>query len=476
MSSAEKQNADVKLPGQKDFKTCLKSKTKQGNAGQHPDKRGYSDRGYNGDRRYSRARSYNNGGYKRGYESNRNRHEGRGRYSNRGGRGHRGRYYNDQRPEFSDTNIYVSNLPDEWDDKALNEVFSAFGVIESAAIMNSSRGPGCRIAFVNFTEPENATNAIKALHTKQYQSCPDHYGLVVKPAYVKRTYHPSSRSTSGSSYKKRNFEPRTSSHSNSSPYSSSTDTQAPILSSKDQPQPQYNAQSDTKPVTSETKLITSFQNWDATSSRKQIPDLPPPTQPTQPQTSSPRNSLPSPAPSHVAPPPQPVMMYPMSSVPQMPYTQYVVDPQGQQFAVHMMPPQTGQIMPVMVPQHIQNQIPLPLMQVPTVEWMQQQPPMPQLMQQTSESSYMMDPPVVQRNIIYEVPPEQMNPYIINTQVSRAPQAQPGFVHISQEQNRLLPANMNPDQTNAFGHHYDGHNQSVMYEQKQLPLFEYQLKE
>jgi len=75
------------------------------------------------------------------------------------------------RPDHKDwTNCYVKNIPDDWTDEKLTEVFSEHGPIVSALIMKkpadadaeSSKGFG----FVNFKNSDDAKKAVEAMNEK----------------------------------------------------------------------------------------------------------------------------------------------------------------------------------------------------------------------------------------------------------------------------------------------------------------------
>lgn len=66
------------------------------------------------------------------------------------------------------TNVYVKNLPEDWDRNKMDSVFSQYGPVNSSVIMidpntNKSRGFG----FVNFEKPEDAAAAVEALNDSE---------------------------------------------------------------------------------------------------------------------------------------------------------------------------------------------------------------------------------------------------------------------------------------------------------------------
>lgn len=86
----------------------------------------------------------------------------------------------DRRPDVVEwTNLYVKNLPEEWDEPKLREVFGAFGEISSAAVMTVStkdveakpdkglvEGKSKGFAFVSFVEHDSAKRAVDELNGK----------------------------------------------------------------------------------------------------------------------------------------------------------------------------------------------------------------------------------------------------------------------------------------------------------------------
>ncbi|EAN34183.1 polyadenylate binding family protein [Theileria parva strain Muguga] len=78
------------------------------------------------------------------------------------------------------SNLYIKNLDDSFDDESLGELFKPFGTITSSKVMldanNHSRGFG----FVCFTNPQEATKAIAAMHLKLVKGKPLYVGLAEK--------------------------------------------------------------------------------------------------------------------------------------------------------------------------------------------------------------------------------------------------------------------------------------------------------
>ncbi|KAJ1966200.1 Protein phosphatase PP2A regulatory subunit B [Dipsacomyces acuminosporus] len=62
------------------------------------------------------------------------------------------------------TNVYVKNLAQDVDDKALEELFSKYGEITSAVIQRDEEGNSRGFGFINFEDHEAAMKAVEELH------------------------------------------------------------------------------------------------------------------------------------------------------------------------------------------------------------------------------------------------------------------------------------------------------------------------
>ncbi|CAE8668839.1 unnamed protein product, partial [Polarella glacialis] len=71
--------------------------------------------------------------------------------------------------EGNPCSLYVKNIPGDWDDAKVNELFAPFGELESSLIVNGGRSER-RYGFVNFKDPECATKAVEALHGKDLRT------------------------------------------------------------------------------------------------------------------------------------------------------------------------------------------------------------------------------------------------------------------------------------------------------------------
>lgn len=62
------------------------------------------------------------------------------------------------------TNLYVKNVPTDFDEAIMKQMFSPYGTITSSCIMEDKQGR--KFAFVNYETPESAKKAIEELHGK----------------------------------------------------------------------------------------------------------------------------------------------------------------------------------------------------------------------------------------------------------------------------------------------------------------------
>jgi polyadenylate-binding protein len=73
----------------------------------------------------------------------------------------------EQRHPAEFTNVYVKNLPADFDEEKLNELFRPYGVITKSAVMRTPEGQSKGFGFTNFQTHEQAENAIAHLHDFQ---------------------------------------------------------------------------------------------------------------------------------------------------------------------------------------------------------------------------------------------------------------------------------------------------------------------
>ncbi|CAK0870725.1 unnamed protein product [Prorocentrum cordatum] len=73
------------------------------------------------------------------------------------------------KPEVTNfTNVYCKNMPGDWDEEKINEVFGKHGTITSMCIREDKKGR--KMAFVNFETTESAQAAVAELHEKEVRS------------------------------------------------------------------------------------------------------------------------------------------------------------------------------------------------------------------------------------------------------------------------------------------------------------------
>jgi len=74
-----------------------------------------------------------------------------------------------ERPSITNyTNLYIKNIPNEWEEEQLNTEFGPFGNITSMAVRADNKGR--KFAFVNFETNEEAQKCVEALHLKEMRT------------------------------------------------------------------------------------------------------------------------------------------------------------------------------------------------------------------------------------------------------------------------------------------------------------------
>jgi len=68
-----------------------------------------------------------------------------------------------------DGSLYVRNIPGDWDDDKVVELFAPFGEVASSLVCSDSRS-GKRYAFINFKDAESANKARETLHGKDLRT------------------------------------------------------------------------------------------------------------------------------------------------------------------------------------------------------------------------------------------------------------------------------------------------------------------
>lgn len=77
-----------------------------------------------------------------------------------------GRHMRRRNREVKFTNVYIKNLPTEFNDDDLRQKFAPFGEITSAVVMRDVNGVSKCFGFVNFEKPECAIEAVKKANGK----------------------------------------------------------------------------------------------------------------------------------------------------------------------------------------------------------------------------------------------------------------------------------------------------------------------
>ncbi|KAK6911983.1 RNA recognition motif domain [Dillenia turbinata] len=75
-----------------------------------------------------------------------------------------GKMHNYQSDKLMASNLYVKHLNSDVDDKTLHELFSPYGHVTSAKVMQYTYGSSKGFGFVCFSTPEEAKKALEALH------------------------------------------------------------------------------------------------------------------------------------------------------------------------------------------------------------------------------------------------------------------------------------------------------------------------
>lgn len=81
--------------------------------------------------------------------------------------------------EISNKILHISSLHKSIEEDQLHEIFSKFGPIKLAKVLNDKNKVGFNYAFVEFLKPENASEALKCLNNTEISKTP----IVIKWAY-----------------------------------------------------------------------------------------------------------------------------------------------------------------------------------------------------------------------------------------------------------------------------------------------------
>eukprot|EP01025_Chloroclados_australasicus_P036465 TRINITY_DN3718_c0_g2_i1.p1 TRINITY_DN3718_c0_g2~~TRINITY_DN3718_c0_g2_i1.p1 ORF type:complete len:376 (+),score=52.95 TRINITY_DN3718_c0_g2_i1:96-1223(+) len=69
--------------------------------------------------------------------------------------------------QYGHSNIYIKNLPPEVDTEALKQLFSGYGVIENARLVQATNPTGYNYGFVKYQSVDQAQLAISSMHNAQ---------------------------------------------------------------------------------------------------------------------------------------------------------------------------------------------------------------------------------------------------------------------------------------------------------------------
>ena len=78
------------------------------------------------------------------------------------------------------TNVFVKNLPENYEDEQLNNLFAGFGPITSAIVGRDEDGKSKGFGFVNFDDHESASAAVDAMNNKEVEGRPLFVGRAQK--------------------------------------------------------------------------------------------------------------------------------------------------------------------------------------------------------------------------------------------------------------------------------------------------------
>lgn len=81
----------------------------------------------------------------------------------------------------SDVKLYVGNLPGDITKEAIEIVFSSYGPLDDVHIMTGRSKTGQACAFVRYTSPDGAKQAVAAMQSG-YEIRPGQGNLIVKNA------------------------------------------------------------------------------------------------------------------------------------------------------------------------------------------------------------------------------------------------------------------------------------------------------
>ena len=84
---------------------------------------------------------------------------------------------NERLSQYQGVNLYLKNIPEEYDDERLREEFSPFGTITSCKIMRGPNGVSRGFGFVCFSAPDEANKAVTEMNGKMLDNKPLYVAL-----------------------------------------------------------------------------------------------------------------------------------------------------------------------------------------------------------------------------------------------------------------------------------------------------------
>lgn len=84
---------------------------------------------------------------------------------------------NEKLSKFQGVNLYLKNIPEEFDDERLREEFSPFGTITSLKIMRAPSGVSRGFGFVCYSSPDEANKAVAEMNGKMMDNKPLYVAL-----------------------------------------------------------------------------------------------------------------------------------------------------------------------------------------------------------------------------------------------------------------------------------------------------------
>lgn len=84
---------------------------------------------------------------------------------------------NEKLSKYQGVNLYIKNLPEDFDDERLQEEFAPFGTTTSAKVMRTPTGASRGFGFVCYSAPEEANKAVAEMNGKMIENRPLYVAL-----------------------------------------------------------------------------------------------------------------------------------------------------------------------------------------------------------------------------------------------------------------------------------------------------------